>query len=349
MATGKAKLGALAGALALSFALLPLACALALLAVAVALLRSRVRMRARAPEVGPLAGVAPIGVMRARHSWRSYSDRVPSDDQLDALRRFAADPAVRTGPIAGSRVDVVFVRSDALSGRQQLGTYGFVSGAKCFAVGVLREGQALEDFGAVFERVVLEAVRMGLCTCWLGGSFNGALFHKAATDAGVVFAPGDKVFVVSPLGYPADDNSVYRAVMLGNMVDIKSGRTPRHPLSKLFFDRHGSPLDLPALGCPALAEAAEAVQIAPSGLNRQPWRVVRESDGVWHFFAVPGAVAVYALLASNDCGIAACHWEQTLASHGLRGSWKVLAPADVAVAKPSPDCVYKFSWVSNSN
>eukprot|EP00727_Mastigamoeba_balamuthi_P010980 m51a1_g6504 hypothetical protein (235) ;mRNA; f:220706-224225 len=162
MATGKAKLGALAGAVALSFALLPLACALALLAVAVALLRSRVRMRARAPEVGPLAGVAPIGVMRARHSWRSYSDRVPSDDQLDALRRFAADPAVRTGPIAGSRVDVVFVRSDALSGRQQLGTYGFVSGAKCFAVGVLREGQAPEDFGAVFERVVLEAVRMGL-------------------------------------------------------------------------------------------------------------------------------------------------------------------------------------------
>eukprot|EP00727_Mastigamoeba_balamuthi_P011875 m51a1_g731 hypothetical protein (963) ;mRNA; f:476050-480116 len=307
--------------------------ALCLLAVLFPVLLLGSRVRLRAPALAPLHDAPAIAVIRARRSWRSYSDREPSDEQLERLRLFAGRSEVRTGPFTGSRVDVAFVRCSQLSGRRKLGTYGFISGAR-----------SVEDFGVVFERVVLEATRMGLCTCWLGGTFSEAAFRRAAEEAGVVFGPGDKVFVACPLGFPTDDNSLLRSVMVGRMLDKESGRTSRLPYDRLFFDlKSGSPLDVAALGSAALREAAEAVRVAPSACNMQPWRVVRESEAVWHFYALRVSVTVPEALASNDCGIAACHWEQVMASHNANGAWSVLKESPPA---PAPGCIYKFTWTA---
>jgi len=82
----------------------------------------------------------------------------------------------------------------------------------------------------------------------------------------------------------------------------------RKPASELFFDRDFLiPLKEEN---PETAEALEMVRLAPSAVNRQPWRVVRKGNG-YHFYLKHDKGYIGKAtgdLQKVDMGIALCHF-----------------------------------------
>ena len=49
------------------------------------------------------------------------------------------------------------------------GTYGVIKGAGVFLVGAMERGHRdMEDFGYLFEQIILFATELNLGTCWIG-------------------------------------------------------------------------------------------------------------------------------------------------------------------------------------
>ena len=108
---------------------------------------------------------------------------------------------------------------------------------------------------------------------------------------------------MSPLGYPAQKMSIRETMMRKG---VKADE--RKPASELFFDRDFFiPLKEEN---PAAAEALEMVRLAPSAVNKQPWRVVRDGSA-YHFYLKHDRGYVTEAtgdLQKVDMGIALCHF-----------------------------------------
>lgn len=78
-------------------------------------------------------------------------------------------------------------------------------------------------------------------------------------------------------------------------------------------------------------EAAEAVRLAPSGKNRQPWRLRMDDDTLVLALVTDGEYWT----ALIDCGIAALHAELGALHAGVLGTWQRLAGPDVTRLTPA--------------
>ena len=161
-----------------------------------------------------------------------------------------------------------------------------------------RAPHAEEAFGYSFERIVLFAQSIGVGTTWIAGTMDRSAFEKA-----VSLQEGEVMPCVSPLGYPAEKMSL-RETMMRKGVKADS----RLPFSDLFFDgSFGNPL--PAEHAGQWQTALEAVRLAPSAVNKQPWRAVVCGDRV-HFYETRSKIRVNADwdIQRIDMGIALCHF-----------------------------------------
>ena len=165
---------------------------------------------------------------------------------------------------------------------------------------------SLIDIGYLGEAVILDSTCAGLGTCWIAGSF------RAETAAALVsLADGERVCAVTPLGHAAENPSGAEKLLFAII----------KPRSRLGLDEI-------APGCsswPSWArEAAEAVRLAPSGANRQPWRM--RMDGSLVLCATPKTYWT----APMDLGIAMLHGELGAAHAGVTGTWDLPSGDDVA-------------------
>jgi hypothetical protein len=99
----------------------------------------------------------------------------------------------------------------------------------------------------------------------------------------------------------------------------------------------------------AYALPLECVRIGPSASNKQPWRIVKETDReVFHFYIsrTPGYAEKFldVSLQDIDMGIAMCHFEVALQEMNLKGSWQNVQPAS-----PQRGLEYIMSWVGGVN
>ena len=193
-----------------------------------------------------------------------------------------------------------------------VGTDTFISGK------LLRVPHAEEAFGYSFEKVVLYAESLGLGTTWIAGTMNRGAFETAMELSGDEVMP-----CVSPIGYPAKKMSVREAMMRKG---VKADS--RMAFGELFFD--GS-FDRPLTpdGAGALADALEAVRLAPSAVNKQPWRVLM-CGGKAHFYEKQSKGYVSADgwdLQKIDLGIALCHFELAARECGQDVSLEIFYPA----------------------
>jgi hypothetical protein len=122
--------------------------------------------------------------------------------------------------------------------------------------------------------------------------------------------------VVTPIGYAADALTFVEKTM---KAFVKSGR--RKSLEELVvsgtFQEEWQ------------RSALESTRLAPSAVNRQPWRFRLEPGavGVTMDEAGPGGVEAKRL----DCGIAMLHLELGARSAGVEGSWEFSDDPGVAV------------------
>jgi nitroreductase len=238
------------------------------------------------------------------------------EEHADSIRAFIDEAGA--APF-GSRVRIVLAEGmEAASGGVR-GTYGVVRGAGAFLVGALDTGGGrCEDFGYLFEAVILGVTSLGYGTCWLGGTFSRGIFAEA-----VRLGPDEIIPAVSPVGVPAGRRSA-----VDRLIAAAAGSSSRMPFSRLFFrDGFDSPMNERHAG--PYATALEMVRLAPSSSNRQPWRVLMR-DGAFHFYL--RRTPLYSLLFGAvdlqlvDMGIAMYHFERTCIEEGLAGTWRAGDP-----------------------
>jgi len=264
-----------------------------------------------------------IETMKKRISVRTYDGQPLKEADRQKLEGFLSDVP---NPF-GARTRFALLSVDTA---ERIGTYGFISGAKQYIAGCVKQGgMSLEGYGYAMERIILFATEMGLGTCWLG-IFKRGPFGKAMQPE------GESMPAVAVVGYGAQKRSLMdRAVMAS-----AAGRT-RKPFETLFFEEDFStPMD--ATG--TLRECLEMVRIGPSASNKQPWRAIRQG-GALHFYLAEtkgyaGNKIADGPLQRVDLGIAACHMETAAFALGLPGGFAV---EDLKLSAPE-GWSYSFSW-----
>ena len=259
-----------------------------------------------------------LGVVGRRRSRRSY-DGIPVEPwELERLEQLLE----RWRPYPDARaVLVAEPPDDVFTGI--VGSYGKVRHAPHVLVFLADHGTDFGDqhVGYTGEAVILEATRLGLATCWIGGFFNA----RNAADM-VSLRPGERVLAVSPLGY-----SVRRPTFSERTMAGLAGAHHRKPVLELAPDTDRA-------HWPAWAVAAvETARLAPSAMNRQPWRFRFEGGGL--VLAKDNFVETPRVTKRLDIGIAMLHVELAAAAHDVDGAWTDLSGADVARFDPvvAPD------------
>jgi nitroreductase len=282
-----------------------------------------------------------VDLIQRRSSHRSYDGKGLDEQRAQALREAAA--RVRTGPF-GSPVRIELVRLEQIGSRQlrSWGTYGIVKGATCFLVGATRNTDtARADCGYAFEHAVLKATELGLGSCWMGATFHKGVFGRA-----IQAAPDEIIPVISPVGDIAGRKSAIDLALHG-----LAGSKTRRPSNELFFHRrYGALLSEEQAG--AYAQALAMVRLAPSSMNSQPWRIVKEEQRpVFHFYEhltgrfgemlkfIGGGKALMI-----DMGIAMSHFELAAREAGLHGRWDVCSPRVLYVPARDRYCI---TWIGD--
>ena len=209
-----------------------------------------------------------------------------------------------------------------------------INGTDTYMAGKLKKvPHAEEAYGYAFEKVVLFAESLGIGTTWIGGTMNRAAFEKAMEVSEDEIMP-----CVSPIGYPAKKMSL-RETMMRKGVKADS----RKDFEELFFDgSFDKPMKKETAG--RLSDALEAVRLAPSAVNKQPWRLVICSDAV-HFYehSSPGYISKDGWdMQKIDMGIALCHFDAILAEAGIKCVLEVNDPGLALPRDTSYIATYKI-------
>jgi len=257
-------------------------------------------------EANAARWLAAVDVRRSR---RSYDSRPVTTQDLDALdtlaRAFRPWPAVRVEVLRDAPASVFL---------GIIGAYGGISGATSALAFVGPHEGGHEQVGYVGEALVLEATARGLNTCWVGGLFGSAPVTRLLN-----LSDAERVFAVSPVGYACTTPTRKERIIFG------AGRP-----------KHRRPLSMIAPGYedwPAWAQrAAQAVRVAPSAMNREPWRLRLEHGAL--VISIDG-VGTPRISRRLDCGIAMLHAELGARGEGTTGRWELLASPEVARFVPS--------------
>ncbi len=216
---------------------------------------------------------------------------------------------------------------------------------------------AVIDVGYRLQKIVMDATRMGLGTCWIGPGANQTSVQKHLGDR---FNPiQDHVICVCAIGY----KSWYLPMFL-RIFNLQFRR--RLPLSSLFFADPllKEPLNVEGAPFKRFGRNYEICEWAPSSYNGQTTRCVAVMErnsaskgqgetpaprlARFDFYAVTQS-RYYAAVA---LGIWCANWEMGCQALGIRGHLAVLSEAerDVQEARARPNGPrYDVSWIMDGS
>ena len=198
-----------------------------------------------------------------------------------------------------------------------VGGYGKVLDAPSALMMIGNESSptVLEGVGYLGEATILEATTADLGTCWVGGSYDRAVAGRLTP-----LALDERVYAVSPLGHATP-----------------RARAGDRLLKRMVGAHKRKPIEVAAPGFDSLvwpdwaAEGVRLAMIAPSAVNRQPWR--------FEFDATAPDSLVISVVEKGpegrvarrlDCGIAMLHFEVGARLLGAKGAWEILRHPRVA-------------------
>ena len=260
-----------------------------------------------------------LELIRHRRSVRTFDGTLLRPEDAEKLLRFT--DSIETPYDIPVTWKLLSAKADGLSSPVIVGTDTYI------AAKLRRQPHAEEAFGYAFEKLVLYAESLGIGTTWIAGTMDRPAFEKA------MGLKADEVMpCVSPLGYPAKKMSL-RETMMRKGVHADS----RMEFSELFFDRS---FDRPLSENSPYRDALEMVRLAPSAVNRQPWRVVMDGKQA-HFYEKKSRGYVDASgwdLQKVDMGIALYHF-----AYGLDENVR-LTIADPGLSAPE-GVAYVATWI----
>lgn len=260
-----------------------------------------------------------LEAIRLRRSVRTFSGE-PLDEPM---RRRLLEYAAAVKDPFGGKFSVRLKKFDLKNGYRP-STYGMIRGAEDYFMIAMADDEASAlAVGFCFEKVVLEACRLGLGTCWIAATFRGSDF----ADAGP-WPEGEKLRIVCPVGIPA------RKSLMERIARLSVGSRNRKPFKDLFFtDGFRSPLSPDS----RFGQSLEMVRLAPSSTNSQPWRALVDGDTVHFYYRPLGPLSLI------DCGIALSHFHasESLLTVGSGPAPFFRSPS----APPAPSgCRYLLSY-----
>ena len=279
-------------------------------------------------------------LMRVRRSCRSFQSRdLTAADRTELLGSVAAhtrsDVLIGDGPI---RLEYIAAPL----------TVWPVVGAHEFLVAIAPhdyDRMAVIDVGHSLQKVVLDATRMGLASCWIG---PGADQKSIVQQLGDRFDPErDHVICVCAVGYRSRFLPLFIRLM-------QVGQHRRRPLASLFYaDPHfRQALDVQDGPFAAYGRCYEVCQWSPSSYNGQTTRcaaVTEVIDGTARparfDFCASTASRYYAAVA---LGIWCANWETGCEELGLPGHFRVLTAKERGVPQPPELPRYDVSWIVDS-
>ncbi len=233
-----------------------------------------------------------------RRSRRVFDGAKASPEAIDAL----AETCEGFRPFGDARV--VMVAEPAIDPFTGIaGAYGKVTGAPhVLIVIVSRSSQAAQAHaGYVGEAAILEATALGLDTCWVGGFYDPKKADRLA-DLG----SDERIVAISPVGFARRDFTATERTMRS-----MAGSHKRKRLDEIAKNSSEWPEWARA--------AAECALIAPSAMNRQPWRLRFEDRSL--VIARDNVFETPRVTKALDCGIAMLHAELGAFGAGVSGRW----------------------------
>lgn len=248
-------------------------------------------------------------LIRSRRSVRTFDGSALRPEDARAVLEYARRAENPYGlPVTWQ---ILSARANGLSSPVIVGTDAWIAGK------MDRAPHAEEAFGYTFAAVLLYAWSLGLGSTMIAGTMDRSAFEKAMS-----LKDGEVMPCVSPLGYPAEKMSL-RETLMRKGVRADS----RLPFEELFFDgSFDRPLTARAAG--RLADPLEYVRLAPSAVNKQPWRAV-VTDGAVYFYEKHSRGYVDRTgwdMQKIDMGIALCHFAMGLAEQGLQPAFTLAGP-----------------------
>ena len=246
-----------------------------------------------------------------RRSRRRY-DSIPLEPaQLAQLQTVCGE----FRPYPQARAELLTESPDEVL-RGIVASYGKVKGAQALIafIGDIDDTYVNEKVGYTGEGIILEAMAMGLGTCWVGGSM---FFRRGLAESIAGAGEKERVFAVTPVGRAVKNFSLEERVMIGFGLAHR-----RKPLAELVtgLDEREWPKWIKA--------ALEAARLAPSAVNRQPWRFHVEPNGIT--ISVDSSLLEWGISKRLDCGIAMLHIEVAALDCGAKGRWELLGAPQVA-------------------
>ena len=248
-------------------------------------------------------------VIETRRSRRKFDQRPlepkPLSQMVAVCQKFRPFPDARSVLITESS-DSVF--------KGAIGPYGKIKGAPAFVafIGNMDNPNVYEQVGYMGEGIILEAGALNLATCWVAGFFKRKVV-ASLTNIG----KNERVLAVTPIGHASEYPSLEEKIMTGFGLTHK-----RRDLSDLVTD-----LDEPEWP-QWIKTALEAARLAPSAVNRQPWRFDVAGNSIT--VSVNTSRREYGLPKRLCCGIAMLHIEVAALNCGISGKWDLLDPPLVA-------------------
>lgn len=262
-------------------------------------------------------------IIQMRHSIRNYTDESLSIDLINKINEYIENV---NNPF-NKNIKIKLIEKDSFD-NIKLGTYGVIKGAKYFLVSACdNEDKALTALGYTLEKVILYCTSLGLGTVWLGGTFNKSNFSKT-----INLSENEIVPIVSPVGYESNKKSIISYAFGKNSNRRKS-------FEAVFFNKDlDNALSHEEAG--NYFEPLEMLRLAPSAVNMQPWRVIKDNEK-YHFY-VNNSRSSLKDYSKIDIGIALCHFHLSCIENNLDGDFNYID----SIKDKYHNLTYILSWTS---
>lgn len=294
-----------------------------------------VKFRIRFPEALPQRkdDLDLFDLMRSRRSCRSFQTRkltsADFDEFMGYVKLHSEAPTVGNSPVRFEYVSAPLTVWPTVNATQFL-----------VAIAPKKYDRlAVMDVGRSLQKIVMDASRMGLGTCWIGPGADHASIMKNVGDR--FNEEEDHIICVCAVGY--------RSSYIPMFIRIFNAQFYRRlPLSSLFFadSNFKEPLNVETEPFNRFGRNYEICEWAPSSYNGQTTRcvAVTEKNDLSRFdFYAATASRYYAAVAT---GIWIANWEMGCDALGIHGHFAVL-PAEERGDQEKEDQLpkYDISWV----
>ncbi|MBR1931435.1 MAG: nitroreductase [Lachnospiraceae bacterium] len=208
-----------------------------------------------------------LQAIRERHSVRAYTEQKIEEDKRAVLEKLVNEINAESG----LHMQIHFDDPEGFDSR--LAHYGRFENVNNYIVLAGKKDEDIEEkCGYYGEKLVLEAQKLGLNTCWVASTFNKSVVKK-------LLPPEEKLCVVISLGYGQTQGVQHKGKSLEHVVASK-GNMPD-------WFRAG----------------AEAALLAPTAINQQKFKMgIKDGEPVIK-------VSGIGVLTKVDLGIVKYHFE----------------------------------------